>query len=209
MTNPAVSPISYVRRTISMNLRFFAIAIFAFLLPVASAFAQTSTWIIDTKHTQIDFQIRRVPVSNVRGSFSRITGTVIWDENNPAHSSVQVTIPTSSISTTNETRDKNLRSSEFFDVDKYPTMTFKSTAVKGTTGNLQIIGDLTLAGVTRSVKVAVDGPTPPAKNMGANLVIGFSATGIIKRSDFNFAPKFPAAILGDGIKFTIDMEADQ
>ena len=63
-----------------MNPRFFAIAIFTFLLPVASAFAQTSTWIIDTKHTQIDFQIRRVPVSNVRGSFSRITGTVVWDE---------------------------------------------------------------------------------------------------------------------------------
>ena len=92
-----------------MNPRFLAIAIFTLLLPVAGAFAQTSTWIIDTKHTQIDFQIRRVPVSNVRGSFSRITGTVVWDESNPAHSSVQVTIPTSSVSTTNETRDKNLR----------------------------------------------------------------------------------------------------
>lgn len=192
-----------------MKPRAFATAILALLLPVVSAFAQTSTWVIDTKHTQIDFQIRRVPVSNVRGSFSQITGTVNWDERNPTHSSVQVTIPTSSISTTNETRDKNLRSSEFFDVDKYPTMTFKSTAVKGTVGSLQIIGDLTLAGVTRSVTLAVDGPTPPAKNMGANLVIGFSATGIIKRSDFNFAPKFPAAILGDEIKFTIDMEADQ
>ena len=192
-----------------MNSRIFAKTIFAFLLTSGSAFAQTSTWTIDTKHTQIDFQIRRVPVSNVRGSFSRITGTVTWDEKNPAKSSVQVTIPTSSISTTNETRDKNLRSSEFFDVDKYPTMTFKSTAVTGTPGKLQVVGDLTLAGVTRSVTLTVDGPTPPAKNMGANLVIGFAATGLIKRSDFNFAPKFPTAILGDEIKFTIDAEADK
>src|ERR1700761_1258075 len=192
-----------------MNPRFFATTVFAFLLTSASAFAQTSTWVIDTKHTQIDFQIRRVPVSNVRGSFSRITGTVNWDERNPAQSSVQVSIPTSSISTTNETRDKNLKSSEFFDVDKSPTMPFKSTAVTGTTGKLLIVGDLTLAGVTKSVTLTVDGPTSPAKNMGANLVIGFAATGIIKRSDFNFAPKFPYAILGDEIKFTIDLEADQ
>ena len=189
--------------------RFVATTACALLLTGGGAFAQTSTWTIDTKHTQIDFQIRRVPVSNVRGSFSHITGTVNWDERNPALSSVQVTIPTSSISTTNEIRDKNLRSAEFFDVDRYPTMTFKSTAVTGTPGKLQVVGDLTLAGVTRSVALSIDGPTPPAKNMGANLVIGFAATGVIKRSDFNFAPKFPAAILGDEIKFTIDAEADK
>ena len=75
-------------------------------------------------------------------------------------------------------------------------MTFKSTAVAGTPGNLQIVGDLTLAGITKSVTLTVDGPTPPAKNMGANLVIGFAATGLIKRSEFNFAPKFPLADSG-------------
>ena len=86
-------------------------------------------------------------------------------------------------------------------------MTFKSTAVSGTPGHLQIIGDLTLAGMTRSVTLAVDGPTPPTK-MG-KLILGFAATGTLKRGDFNFAPKFPTAIIGDEIKFTIDVEVDQ
>jgi polyisoprenoid-binding protein YceI len=192
-----------------MNRRLFTVTLSALLFTGSSALAQTSTWTIDTKHTQVDFQIRRVPVSNVRGSFSRITGTVNWDAKDPSKSSVQVTIPASSISTTNETRDKNLRSSEFFDAEKYPTMTFKSTAVTGTPGKLHIVGDLTLAGVTKSVALEVDGPTPPARNMGAKLVIGFAATGVIKRSDFNFAPKYSTVILGDEIKFTIDAEADQ
>jgi len=183
-----------------MTRRLSTPVLAAFLFACISAHAQLSTWKIDPKHTQIDFQIRRVPVSNVRGSFSRITGVINWNEKDPSKSSVQVTIPTSSISTANEPRDTNLRSSEFFDVEKYPTMTFKSTAV---------VGDLTLAGITKSVTLTVDGPTPPAKNMGANLVIGFAATGLIKRSEFNFAPKFPSLILGDEIKFTIDLEADQ
>lgn len=186
---------------------FLTAALLVILFAGSSALAQASTWTIDSNHTQIDFQIRRVPVSNVRGSFSHVTGTVSWDETNPSKSSVQVKIPTSSVSTTNETRDADLRSPNFFDVQKYPTMSFKSTAVTGTPGKLQVVGDLTLAGVTKSVTLVVDGPTPPTR-MG-KLIIGFAATGIIKRSDFNFAPKYPTAILGDEIKFTIDVEADQ
>ena len=104
-------------------------------------------------------------------------------------------------------RDADLKSPNFFNVEKYPTMTFKSTAVIGTPGKLQIIGDLTLAGVTKSVTLLVDGPTPPTR-MG-KLIIGFAATGTLKRSNFNFAPKYPIAILGDEIKFTIDAEADK
>jgi polyisoprenoid-binding protein YceI len=189
-----------------MNRCLFTASLSALLLTGASALAQTSTWTIDTNHTQVDFQIRRVPVSNVRGSFSGITGTVNWDEKNPSKSSVEVVIPTTSISTANAMRDKDLKSPNFFDVEKYPTMIFKSTAVTGTPGKLQVIGDLTLAGVTKSVTLMVDGPTPPTK-MG-KLIIGFAATGTVKRSDFNFASKYPIAILGDEIKFTIDAEAD-
>ncbi len=188
---------------------FLTAGLSVLLFTGSSALAQSSTWTIDTNQTQINFQIRRVPVSNVRGLFSRITGTVNWDEKNTSKSSVQVTIPTSSISTGNERRDADLKSPEFFDVEKYPTMTFKSTSVTGTPGKLQVTGDLTLAGVTKSVTLTVDGPTPPSKDMGAKLVIGFAATGIIKRSDFNFAPKFPTVILGDEIIFTIDLEADR
>jgi polyisoprenoid-binding protein YceI len=177
------------------------------LLSSAIASAQSSTWTIDKNQTQVDFQIRRIPVSYVRGSFSGIIGTVIWDAKNPANSSVSVTIPTASVSTNNSMRDADLKSNNFFDVAKYPTMTFQSTAITGSLGHLQIVGDLTLAGVTKSVTLAVEGPTPPTR-MG-KLIIGFAATGVLNRSDFNFASKYPTAILGDEIKFTIDLEADQ
>ena len=184
---------------------FVAILISLFIGTIASA--QNSTWTVDKNQTQINFQIRRVPVSYVRGSFSGITGSVVWNEKEPSKSSVEVTIPTASVSTNNFARDSDLRSANFFDVDKFPTMTFKSTEVTGTPGRLQVIGNLTLNGVTKSVTLAVDGPTPPTR-MG-KLIIGFAVTGVVKRSDFNFAPKYPVAILGDEIKFTIDVEADQ
>ena len=86
-------------------------------------------------------------------------------------------------------------------------MTFKSTSVSGATGKLQVTGDLTLAGVTKSVTLDVDGPTAPVKGQGGKMILGFSATGTLKRSDFNFGnPKFNTMI-GDDVKFTIDVEA--
>lgn len=191
-----------------MNLKFFPAIVSLLLFSSASVLAQTSTWKLDTNHTQVDFQIRRVPVSTVRGSFGGITGTVIWDEKDPSKCSVEAVIPTASITTNNETRDKDLRSDNFFDVAKYPTMTFKSTAVTGTPGKLHITGNLTLAGVTKLVTLEVEGATTPVK-MGPKLILGFAATGTILRSDFNFASKYPTLILGDEIKFTIDAEADK
>ena len=182
--------------------------LYALLFSTRGAMAQNSTWTLDTNHTHVDFQIRRVPVSNVRGSFSGITGTVIWNEQDPSRSSVDATIPTSSISTNNAQRDKDLRSENFFDVVKYPTMTFKSTSVTGSPGSLRVTGNLTLAGITKPVTLTVDGPTAPTR-MGGKLIIGFAASGIIHRSDFNFAPKYPTLILGDDIRFTIDVEADR
>jgi polyisoprenoid-binding protein YceI len=198
---------NYPRTMPQMNQNFLASAISLLLFAGSSAFAQTSTWTIDTNQTQVEFQVHRVPVSNVRGFFSGITGTVNWDEKNPSKSHVEVTIPTSSLSTNNAMRDADLKSPNFFNVEKFPTMTFKSTAVSSTPGKLQVTGDLKLAGVTKSVTLMVDGPTPPTK-MG-KLIIGFTATGTLKRSDFAFAPKYPAVILGDEIKFIIDLEADQ
>jgi polyisoprenoid-binding protein YceI len=191
-----------------MNRTYFPIVVTFLLFSGGSALAQTSSWKLDTNHTQVDFQIRRVPVSTVRGSFGGITGTVVWDEKDPSKCSVEAVIPTSSISTNNETRDKDLRSDNFFDVAKYPTMTFKSTAVTGTPGKLHVVGNLTLAGVTKLVTFEVEGATTPAK-MGSKLILGFAVTGTILRSDFNFASKYPTLILGDEIKFTIDAEADK
>jgi polyisoprenoid-binding protein YceI len=193
-----------------MNRRLFTAALSAALLfSGVSAFAQSSSWVIDKNHAQVNFQIRHMGVSNVRGSISGVTGTVVWDEKDPSKSSVQATMDTTTVSTNNDNRDKDLKSSNFFNIEKFPTMTFKSTAVTGTNGKLQVIGDLTLGGVTKSVTLDVDGPTAPIKGMGGKMVIGFSATGVVKRSDFNFGTKYSSPVLGDEVQFTIDVEADK
>ena len=192
-----------------MNRRIFTAAISALLLTGASALAQSTTWTIDTNHAQTNFKIRHMGVSEVRGSISGVTGTIIWDEKNPSKSSVEATIDTNTVSTNNTGRDKDLKSDHYFNVEKYPTMTFKSTSVNRVNGKLQVVGDLTLAGVTKSVTLDVDGPTAPQKGMGGKMVIGLSATGSIKRTDFNFAPKMPSLALGDEVQITIDVEANQ
>jgi polyisoprenoid-binding protein YceI len=135
------------------------------LVPANAALSQTSIWTIVKNQTQVDFQIPRVPVSNVRGSFSGITRTVIWDEKNLSKSSVEVVIPTVSVSTNSSMCDSDLKSSNSFDV-KNSTMTFKSIAVTGTPEYLLAIGNLTLADITKSVTLAVDGRTNPADEDG-------------------------------------------
>jgi polyisoprenoid-binding protein YceI len=192
-----------------MNRRTFAATLAALLLTGASALAQPSTWTIDKNHAQTNFQIRHMGVSTVRGSISGVTGTIVWDQSDPSKSSVEATIDTNTVNTNNEGRDKDLKSDHYFNVEKYPTMTFKSTSVSRVNGKLQVAGDLTLAGVTKSVTLNVDGPTAPQKGMGGKQVIGLSATGMIKRSEFNFAPKMPSMALGDEVQITIDVEANQ
>src|ERR1700722_8049997 len=190
-----------------MNRRFFTAALSALLLTGVTAFAQTSTWAIDTNHSQVNFAIRHMGVSTVRGSISGVAGNVVWDEKNPNNSTVEATINATTVSTNNEKRDAHLKSPDFFNVEKFPTLTFKSTSVTSANGKLKVIGDLTLAGVTKSITLDVDGPTPPQKGMGGKMVTGFSATGTLKRSDFNFGSKFGEPMLGDEVQFTIDVEA--
>jgi polyisoprenoid-binding protein YceI len=190
-----------------MNRRLFTAALAALLLTGVSAFAQSSSWTIDPNHSQVNFAIKHIQVSTVRGSISGVTGNVIWNEKDPSKSSVEATINTTTVTTNNEKRDGHLKSADFFNVEKFPTMTFKSTSVTSANGKLQVVGDLTLAGVTKSVTLAVDGPTPPQKSLGGKLASGFSATGKLKRSDFNFGSKFPEPALGDEVQFTIDVEA--
>jgi polyisoprenoid-binding protein YceI len=190
-----------------MNRRLFTAALAALLLTGVSAFAQSSSWTIDPNHSQVNFAIKHIQVSTVRGSISGVTGNVIWNEKDPSKSSVEATINTTTVTTNNEKRDGHLKSADFFNVEKFPTMTFKSTSVTSANGKLQVVGDLTLAGVTKSVTLDVDGPTPPQKSLGGKLASGFSATGKLKRSDFNFGSKFPEPALGDEVQFTIDVEA--
>jgi polyisoprenoid-binding protein YceI len=192
-----------------MNRRIFTAALSALLLTGVSAFAQSSTWTIDKNHSQVNFAIKHAMVSTVRGSLSGVTGSVVWDDKDPSKSSVEATIDATTVSTNNDARDKHLKSPDFFNVEKFPTLTFKSTSVTSSGGKLQVVGDLTLAGVTKSVTLTVDGPTAPVKGQGGKLVTGFSATGTLKRTDFNFGSKFGGTALGDDVQFTIDVEASK
>ena len=179
----------------------------AALLAAVPVVAQSSTWTIDSAHSGVEFQIKHLGVSTVRGSFSGVTGTLVWNEKDVSQAHVEAIVDAKTVSTGQEKRDEHLKSPDFFDVAKYPTLTFKSTSVKrGADHKLQIIGDLTLGGQTKPVTLDVDGPATPQKGMQGKLVSGFSATGMIKRSDFNFGQKYGAPVLADEVKFTIDLE---
>lgn len=169
--------------------------------------AQT-TWTIDPAHSSVNFEITHLGVSHVHGALGGVTGTVVYDDKDVTKSSANATIDTKTVSTGVEQRDNHLKSPDFFDVQKNPAITFKSTSVKNTGGKLQLIGDLTINGVTKSVTLDVDGPAPP-QTMQGKTISAFSATGKIKRSDYNFGPKFGPAMIGDDVKFTIDLEIDK
>lgn len=182
----------------------------AALMVAGSLMAQSSSWSIDPAHSGVEFQIKHLGVSTVRGNFSGVTGTVVWDEKNVNASHVDAVIDATTITTGQAKRDEHLKSPDFFDVAKYPTLKFHSTSVKRAgDGKLQVIGDLTLGGQTKPVTLDVDGPAAPQKGMGGKTVSGFSATGTIKRTDFNFGQKYSAPMLSDEVKFTIDLEVDK
>ena len=173
------------------------------------AYAQTSTWAIDPAHSSVNFEIVHMGVSHVHGAFGNVKGTVTLNEKDITKSTVSATIDTTTVSTGVAQRDTHLKSADFFDVEKNPVMTFKSTSLTSSGGKLRLIGDLTINGVTRSVTLDLDGPTPPQKNMQGKTISGFSASGTIKRSDYGFGQKFIAPILGDDVKFTVDVEIDK
>ena len=193
-----------------MRNRFLmALALASASLAGSSALAQSSTWTIDPNHSSINFEIRHLGVSNVHGSIGGIKGTVVYDEKDITKSSVESTADTNTVSTNVEARDKHLKSPDFFEVEKFPTLSFKSASLSNAGGKLTLTGDLTLHGVTKTVTLDVDGPAPPQTDKNGKTRSGFSATGKLKRSDFNFGSKFPAAMIGDDVKFSIDVEIDK
>lgn len=175
----------------------------------AGAYAQTSTWTIDPAHSSVNFTIRHMGVSNVHGSIGSVKGTVNYDEKDITKSTVEATIDATTIATGVEARDKHLKSPDFFEVEKYPTITFKSTSITNSGGKLQLTGDLTLHGVTKSVTLDVDGPAPAQTGKDGKTRSGFSAEGKLHRTDFGIGSKFGAAMVGDDVKFSIDVEIDK
>ncbi len=174
----------------------------------AVGLAQTGTWQIDPAHSSAQFAVRHLGVSTVRGAFTKVNGSATYDSTDPSKTTLNATIEASSVDTRVEMRDKDLRSPNFFDVEKYPTITFVSKQAKAAgEGRLQIVGDLTIHGVTKEVTLDVDGPSAPMKDPMGNQRIGASATTKVNRRDFgvNGAP----GIAGDDVSITIDAELIQ
>lgn len=178
------------------------------ILLAASASAQSGTWKIDPNHSSAQFAVRHMGVSTVRGAFTKVSGSASYDPSDPGKTGLEATIDATSIDTRVQMRDNDLRSPNFLDVQKYPTITFKSKQAKAAgDGKLQITGDLTIHGVTKEVVLDVDGPSAPIKDPMGNQRIGASATTKINRKDFgvNGAP----SVVADEISITIDAELIQ
>jgi len=180
------------------------------LLASLSALAQTSTWNIDPAHSTAQFTVRHLGISNVTGNFTKVTGTVVFDDKDITQSQVSASIDVSSVDTRVEARDKDLKSPNFFDVEKYPTIEFKSKKIISSGGKLQVSGDLTIHGTTHEVTLDVDGPTPELTDPWGNPRRGISATTAINRKDFNLLYnnllKTGEAMIGDNVKIQIDAE---
>ncbi len=170
------------------------------------AFAQVSTWVPDKMHSEVDFSIVHLGLSNVRGHFGNIGGTVALNESDITKSSVNVTIDLTTVDTGVAPRDADLKSPHFFDVAQFPTATFVSSSVAKSGNGLTVSGNLTLHGVTKPVVLQVQGPTGPVPGMDKKPHSGFSATTTISRTAFGIATTFPSAVVGDEVKLTIDLD---
>lgn len=172
--------------------------------------ARTTTWTIDGSHTNATFSVRHLMISNVRGEFQKVSGTVSYDPAKPEATAVKAEIDVASISTREPQRDAHLRSADFFDAENFPKLTFESTALRRGDKNLELVGNLTIRGTTREVVLAIDGPTAEQTDPWGNVRIGASATTKIKRSDFkmtwNTVLEAGGVVVGDEISIALDVE---
>ena len=182
------------------------VAVFtAFLILTISAAAQVQTWQIDPNHTAAQFSVRHMGISTVRGAFTKVSGSAQYDPSNVSKTSVDATIDASSVDTRVSMRDEDLRSPNYFDVAKYPTITFKSKSVQAAgEGKLKIVGDLTIHGVTKEVTLDVDGPSAPVTDPKGNSHVGASASTNVNRKDFGVGGS--SNMVGEDITITIDVE---
>jgi polyisoprenoid-binding protein YceI len=175
------------------------------LAMAATAAAQAATWQIDPNHTSAQFSVKHLAVSTVRGAFVKVSGSAKFDPSDPTKTALDATIDASSVDTRVTMRDNDLKSPNFLDVEKYPTITFHAKQTKSAgAGKLQITGDLTIHGVTKEVVLDVEGPTAAIKDPWGKMRIGASASTKINRKDFgvNGLP----GVVGDDITITIDAE---
>ena len=168
------------------------------------AVGQNETWYLDPAHSAAQFTVRHMGSSNVRGTFTKVGGTVT-NPGDPSKASVDVTIDASSVDSRVQRRDDDLRSDHFFDVAKYPTITFKSKKVETAgDGKLKVTGDLTIHGVTKEAVLDVDGPTAAMKDPKGTSHRGASATTTINRTDYGINTM--SGMIGESIAIQLDVE---
>jgi polyisoprenoid-binding protein YceI len=186
-------------------MRVSILIVVSVLMLILPAAAQMQTWSIDENHSAAQFSVRHLAISTVRGSFNKVSGSVQYDPSNPAKTTIDATIDAASVDTRVEKRDNDLRSPDFFDTAKYPTLTFKSKRVEiGGAGKLKVTGDLTMHGVTKEVTLDVDGPSAPLKDPRGNQRMGASATTTVNRKDFGVNGASTA--VSDDVPIIIDLE---
>lgn len=177
----------------------------------STAVAAATTWKIDPVHSVAEFRVKHMMISNVRGQFTGVTGSLTYDPANPEHSRVEASVDVATVNTHDSQRDTHLKSPDFFDAGKFPALTFHSSRVlRRPGGALAVAGPLTIHGVTREVEFAVEGPTPPTKDPWGNTRIGVSASTKIDRRDFgltfNAALETGGVLVGEEVAIALELE---
>ena len=178
---------------------------------VATAPAGTSSWQIDASHSEVEFAVKHLMISNVKGRFTDVQGTINVDGSDPSKAEIAVVIGAASIDTRQEQRDAHLRSADFFDTEQFPQLTYKSRRIEGNPfeGDFRVIGDLTIRGVTREVELDVTSEGL-AQDPWGNERAGFAAHTKIDRKDFgltwNQALETGGLVVGNEIKISIEVE---
>jgi polyisoprenoid-binding protein YceI len=173
--------------------------------------ATLTTWNLDPAHSAAEFKVKHMMISNVKGNFTGLSGVLKLDEADPAHSSVDASIDVTTINTGDAQRDGHLKSADFFEAEKFPALTFKSTNVEHAGGrDYKVAGDLTMHGVTKTVTFTVEEVSEPAKDPWGNLRIGLSATTKINRKDFgltwNGALETGGVLVGEEVTISLDVQ---
>ncbi len=173
--------------------------------------AAPTMWNVDPVHSVAEFKVKHMMISNVKGQFTAVKGSLILDETDLTNSRVEASVEAASINTRDPQRDAHLKSADFFDVEKFPMLSFKSTRITRIgDGELAVAGDLAIHGITRNVVFTVEGPTPPARDPWGNTRVGLSATAKINRKDFglnwNTALETGGILVGDEVTLTLDVQ---
>lgn len=180
------------------------------LFPLAAGAAPTK-WEIDSAHSAAQFSIRHMMISNVRGEFGKLSGTIVTEGKDLAKATVEATVDVGSINTREGKRDEHLKSPDFFDIVKFPAMTFKSKKIiPGRPGHFKMVGELTIHGIAKEVSLDVEGPSAEAKDPWGNIKVGATATGKINRKDFglgwNKVLETGGVVVGEEVSIILDIE---